>query len=502
VSAADSKRRERLHALGVYAAAVVIIAVAIASDFALTATILAVPFLLFSFAVLLVSWVGGAVPGIVTLLMCVVIGNVVLREPIGQFTGERDALVAGAFILFIGGIVIYLISSHQAALMRERREHERRLLLAEVGSTLDRSLDYETTLSTVAHRMVPQLADWCSVYMLEDGSLRRIAMAAVVPEKISLTRELAERHPLDMQATRGVGAVLRTGEPELVSNVERATLETEFPDEDVRAKLLGLGICSYMVVPIRRESGEVMGAIALAMAESRRRYDSDDLDVALALASRAALAIEHAQLYCEARTERERAEKASRAKDQFLAMLGHELRNPLAPIRTALELMETRDSAAFSKERRVITRQLDQLISLVDDLLDVSRIARGKVELHREPLTVHEVVTKGIELASPLIEARRHQLRVEVDPELLVDGDPARLAQVVSNLVVNAAKYTEPDGHIVVTGSVSGTRRGSPSATTASGSPRTCCPTCSTCSCRHRSRSIDRAVGSGSGSRS
>lgn len=356
MSAADSKRRERLHALGAYAAAVVIIAVAIASDFALTATILAVPFLLFSFAVLLVSWVGGAVPGIVTLLVCVLIGNVVLREPIGQFTGERDALVAGAFILFIGGIVIYLISSHQAALMRERREHERRLLLAEVGSTLDRSLDYETTLSTVAHRMVPQLADWCSVYMLEDGSLRRIAMAAVVPEKISLTRELAERHPLDMQATRGVGAVLRTGEPELVSNVERATLETEFPDEEVRAKLLGLGICSYMVVPIRRESGEVMGAIALAMAESRRRYDSDDLDVALALASRAALAIEHAQLYCEARTERERAEKASHAKDQFLAMLGHELRNPLAPIRTALELMEMRDSAAFSKERRVITR--------------------------------------------------------------------------------------------------------------------------------------------------
>jgi len=436
----------------VYAFAAAVIAVAVASGFSLTATIFAVQFVLFAIAVLLLTWFAGPIPGIVTLLGCVALGNLVVREPAGRFTLDVEATLAATFTLLVGIVIIILIASHRAALKRERREHERRLLLAEVGSTLDRSLDYETTLATVARQMVPQLADWCTVYVLEDGALRRIATAAEAPEAIVRTQELARRYPVEPNAQRGVAAVVRTGKPELYPRIDRSKLDKCCPDEVIRTKLITLGVCSYMVVPIRREDGAVMGAIGLAMADSGRSYEPDDLDVALALGSRAALAIEHARLYREAQTERARAEQASHAKDQFLAMLGHELRNPLAPIRTALELMEMRDGDAFKKERRVITRQLDQLMSLVDDLLDVSRIARGKVELHREPLTLHEIVTKGVELASPLIESRQHQLRVDSDPDLLVDGDPARLAQVVSNLVVNAAKYTEPGGVIEVTG--------------------------------------------------
>jgi len=145
------------------------------------------------------------------------------------------------------------------------------------------------------------------------------------------------------------------------------------------------------------------------------------------------------------------AQRANRAKDEFLAMLGHELRNPLAPILTALQLMRLRGSPGAEKERSVIERQVNHLARLVDDLLDVSRITRGKIELKKQPMELAEAVAKAIEVASPLYEQRQHRLTVAVPPRGLgVDADPARLAQIISNLLTNAAKYTEPNGAIDV----------------------------------------------------
>jgi signal transduction histidine kinase/CheY-like chemotaxis protein len=147
---------------------------------------------------------------------------------------------------------------------------------------------------------------------------------------------------------------------------------------------------------------------------------------------------------------RREAEAANRAKDEFLAMLGHELRNPLAPILTALQLMRLRSVAGAERERTIIERQVKHVVSLVDDLLDVSRITRGKVQLRRERLDLAEIVAKAIEMTSPAIEERRHMLRVDVPRGLPVNGDAARLAQVAANLLTNAAKYTDPGGTIVV----------------------------------------------------
>ena len=148
---------------------------------------------------------------------------------------------------------------------------------------------------------------------------------------------------------------------------------------------------------------------------------------------------------------REAAESANRAKDEFLAMLGHELRNPLSPILTALQLMKLRGSDASERERTVIERQVTHLTRLVDDLLDVSRIARGKVELKEEIVEVAEIVAKAIEIASPLLEQRTHTLDVHVQRKgLTVKGDSTRLSQVISNLLTNAAKYTPPGGHITI----------------------------------------------------
>ena len=184
-----------------------------------------------------------------------------------------------------------------------------------------------------------------------------------------------------------------------------------------------------------REAGEIYGMMAVAVevtaqVEARRTLE-------------------------RAGEEREKLlaalEVANRTKDEFLAMLGHELRNPLAPIVTALQLIKMQ-SGATSREHRIIDRQVTHLVRLVDDLLDVSRITRGQIELRREPTELSEVVKKGIEMASHLLEKRGHSLTVDCPREgLICDADPARLAQVVANLLTNAARYTDTGGHIGLT---------------------------------------------------
>jgi len=153
----------------------------------------------------------------------------------------------------------------------------------------------------------------------------------------------------------------------------------------------------------------------------------------------------------EERAARRAAEEANRAKDEFLAMLGHELRNPLAPIATALQLMQLRGDSRTSKEQQVIERQVQHMMRLVDDLLDVARITRGTLTLRQQRLDLRGVLAKAIELASPLLEQRKHHLEIDVPEQpILVYADDARLTQVFANILVNAARYTEDGGHIVI----------------------------------------------------
>ena len=148
---------------------------------------------------------------------------------------------------------------------------------------------------------------------------------------------------------------------------------------------------------------------------------------------------------------------SNRAKDEFLAILGHELRNPLAPILTALDLMTMSDPTVFKRERAVIERQVKHLVHLVDDLLDVSRLTGGKLELQCQPIELAEVVARAVEMVSPLLEKKAHHLSVYVPSHgMMVDGDATRLAQVAGNLLINAAKYTPPRGSIIVIGEARG----------------------------------------------
>jgi signal transduction histidine kinase/CheY-like chemotaxis protein len=141
---------------------------------------------------------------------------------------------------------------------------------------------------------------------------------------------------------------------------------------------------------------------------------------------------------------------ASRAKDEFLAMLGHELRNPLSPIVAALELMRLRGAPGTHSEQAIIQRQVGHLVRLVDDLLDVARVSRGRIELRRERVRLDDVLARAMEMSSGLMERQRHRLVVHVERGLHCDADPVRLAQVVANLLGNAARYTDPGGEIVL----------------------------------------------------
>jgi PAS domain S-box-containing protein len=227
------------------------------------------------------------------------------------------------------------------------------------------------------------------------------------------------------------------------------------PDRPVSRTIIELALRGETInaheVTLLREAKDP--AVLLLSAGPITNSDGEPLGCVISfidVTDRKRAAEERLQLLEGANDARIEAEMANRAKDEFLAMLGHEMRNPLAPILTAIELMNMKSDETSRRERDVIERQVKHVVRLVDDLLDVSRIAQGKVELERRAIDLADIVSKSIEVASPVIEERRHQLVVDVPGGLMLDGDEGRLCQVVSNLLTNAAKYTERGGRIEV----------------------------------------------------
>ena len=188
----------------------------------------------------------------------------------------------------------------------------------------------------------------------------------------------------------------------------------------------------FTMVPIRTQGDAVDAMMVVAVEMTARVQARRDLE---------RTAAERATLVRE-------LEQSSHAKDQFLAMLGHELRNPLSPIVTALTLMGRRQGGDTSRERAIIARQVKHLVRLVDDLLDVSRVTRGKIELRREDCDVSALVEDALEIVDTLLERRRHELQLSVTPNLRWHGDGTRIKQVIANLLSNAARYTPAGGHV------------------------------------------------------
>jgi signal transduction histidine kinase/DNA-binding response OmpR family regulator len=322
-------------------------------------------------------------------------------------------------------------AEERVALAEERsrraaaEEANRRLaLLAKAGAVLGRVLDRERTAADTARLPVPMLADVATVALAGSagGALQAFTFRSVGGDAIA---DESGDPPSEFSTliNRAFAEGVTVFDPEPASGADLAPVALAFP---------------------LSAAGRTPAVLALARADADRPFTLADLAAADTLASRAAGALENARLYQE-------IQQADRQKNEFLSMLAHELRNPLAPIRNSVNIMRAAadDPAQLQWAAGVIERQVGHMVRLVDDLLDISRINRGKIRLRRDPVDVAAVVSQAVEASRPEIDARHHELNVMVPSQPLhINGDPTRLAQVVTNLLNNAAKYTRPGGRI------------------------------------------------------
>ncbi|MGE5608611.1 MAG: histidine kinase dimerization/phospho-acceptor domain-containing protein, partial [Bacillota bacterium] len=272
--------------------------------------------------------------------------------------------------------------------------------LVKVNDVLEASLGSPPPLATVAQLAVAHIADWCAIDVLNpDGTIRRLAIAHKDPQKAQLAQELERLYPMNLDAPRGLPYVLRTGRSKLYPEVADRALQSIARDPRHLAMLRELGLTSAMIVPLIAR-GHALGGIRLAIAESGRRYGPTDLAFAEDFARRVALMLDNARLYQEACQAAEAAQVANASKDQFLAVLSHELRTPLTPVLTAVTALEEQPQlpADIRSTAQMIRRNVEIQAHLIDDLLDLTRITRGKLELNLSTVDAHEILRQAIQI--------------------------------------------------------------------------------------------------------
>jgi signal transduction histidine kinase/DNA-binding response OmpR family regulator len=343
-------------------------------------------------------------------------------------------------------------AAHQIQLAREQTARQaaekamrRASLLAEASRLLSRSLDFDATLATLREAVVPALADGCQLVLQDPSGSYWFANAespdstGADPNRTSHARIATVSGPL----AKAVSDAVASGHAQ---RIDDASMLCGAPGLDPKRKWSNL-----IVVPLNARDVP-LGAIVCCLQGVRRQFDPSDITLIENLANRATTALENARLYQTIRD-------GERRKDEFLAMLGHELRNPLAAITNAGELTRLLDplDPAFDQAVEIIRQQASLMKRLVDDLLDVSRITSGRIELKKSAVRVKEVLTRMAESTATLFKSRGHSLHLSIpEEEIVFEADPCRLEQILSNLLVNAAKYTDPGGEVWLAATRSG----------------------------------------------
>jgi len=320
---------------------------------------------------------------------------------------------------------------------------ERKLLahnlafLAEASKILSSSLDYQHTLRTVAQLAVPRIADWCAVDMRTGPrTVELLAIAHVDPEKTRWAEELRQRDPVDLERPVGLAKVLLTGQPEFYPEITDALLVATAKDERTLELARSLGFSSAMIVPLVAHETTI-GAITFVAAESGRHYAAADLRMAEELASRAALAIQNSRLYGA-------SQQAVAVRDDFISAASHELRTPVTSLKIYTQVLqrqaERRGDEHTGGQLRKMQAQIDRLAVLIGDLLDVSKIEAGKLELRHELIDLRRLTDEVVEAIQAT--TTKHQIVVEGTVSRPVVGDGERLGQVLTNLLTNAVKYS------------------------------------------------------------
>ncbi|HEX8617471.1 MAG TPA: GAF domain-containing protein, partial [Thermoanaerobaculia bacterium] len=314
--------------------------------------------------------------------------------------------------------------------------------LAEIGGLLSSSLDYETTLRTVARLAVPEIADWCAVDIADDqGGHHRLAVAHVDPDKVELALEIDRRFPAAPENDT-VGRVIKSGKSEWLRDIPPDMIEKAPLHPEHREILRALGLLSFMVVPLRVHE-RTLGAVTFALSDSRRHFTEADLAFAEELGRRAAIAIENARLYSA-------AQAANQAKDDFLATLSHELRTPMTAVLGWSRMLKMGLSAEEANEAvEAIDRSASVQMKLIEDVLDMSRIMAGKMRIDAVPVDVCAIAQSALATVHPAAAAKQIEIFTSFPREApYVLGDEGRLQQIVWNLLTNAIKFTDPGGEV------------------------------------------------------
>jgi len=362
------------------------------------------------------------------------------------------------------------ISAYWVDVTEERRAAEATALLAAASEALVASLDVEQTLAGVARLVVRSFADYCAVHLVcPDGSLRLVEVAHADPARAAVARQIEARYPFAPDAPVGAPAAVRSGRSALQSDLPPERLAAAARDPEHLALLRALGVRSTIVVPLIAR-GRTLGALTFAAAESGRRFTTTDLATAEELARRAALAVDNARLYTEAEAARRAAEQAareaevarlgaeeaSRAKSEFLATMSHELRTPLNSVLGHGELLELGLHGPLTPAQREaltrVRRSARQLLSLINDVLNLSRLESGTIEYHAEPVALDPLLREVEALLAPHLEAK--PLRYSYagcGPEVRALADEDKVRQIILNLLSNAVKFTDAGGAVGVT---------------------------------------------------
>jgi signal transduction histidine kinase len=315
-------------------------------------------------------------------------------------------------------------------LVKERTAAQRTRALIDLAAVLASSQSVADVGDAVVRegRRASQ-ADTSMLYVVDGARLRLVAESGCAPEVVEQLREIAHDSDHGRRLAREHWLEGRDDYPTAMPEVAAISSSHR-------------RVASAWSIPLVIEAQPV-GMLAMGFYEARQ-FPEEEREFARLFAQHCAQAA--------ARAERSgAAQAADRAKDQFLAMLGHELRNPLASITAAMDLIQLRGLPGADRELGIMSRQLAQLTHMVDDLLDVSRIQAGKIELARSRAELSELLGRAVETVAPQLEARRHRLTIDAPPVgLMVDVDEARIVQVLANVLSNAAKYTDPSGEIGV----------------------------------------------------
>lgn len=335
----------------------------------------------------------------------------------------------------------------QAAKEAAEAAQRRSAFLAEASALLTASLDYETILASLARLTIARLADYCVLYELEDGrELGQRACAHVDPEKEPLLVRIGELYRASIDQEESLLArAIRTRAPVLLRRTSSGSGRAVTDHPELLEIYRRLAPYSVVVLPLTAR-GQDLGAIMLAMAESGREYGDIEVELGQELAHRAAVAMDNARLYRE-------AQRANAAKDRFLAALSHELRTPLSPVLAVVSALES-DPAVREQiggALALIRRNVELEARLIDDLLDLTRITRGKLDLHLQPADLRDALAHALQSCSAQEDAGGKWVAVETELAALdhtVCADVPRLTQVFWNLLKNAFKFT-PDGGAV-----------------------------------------------------